>query len=165
VRLTRELLTAPYRATDGRLFKPPVQRFLYRLHPEGDCLVWVGARNNRGYGQMGIGDDRLVYTHRISWALSDGVLEEADQVLHRCDNPPCAKRSHLFLGDPKSNSDDMWAKGRGSRPPRKRPTDPAILAEVLRLSRIGLSSTRIAEQVPFAPSHIRKLVRDAIRDR
>lgn len=159
VRLTRELLTSPYRATDGRMFKPPVARFLYRLFPEGDCLVWKGARNDRGYGQMGLGDDRSVYTHRVAWALAEGVLEDTDQVLHHCDNPPCAKRSHLFLGTPKTNSDDKWAKGREGACKGRPPTDPKRLAEVLELSRLGLASPAISARTGFSAPHIRRLVR------
>lgn len=107
---------------------------------------------------MGLGDDRSVYTHRVAWALAEGVLEETDLVLHRCDNPPCAKRKHLFLGDVQANTDDMIAKGRGSHPPRRRPTDPKRLAEVLELSRLGLSSAQVASRTGFSASHIRRLV-------
>lgn len=146
------------------MFKAPVARFSHRLKPSGDCLVWDGACNDKGYGQMGLGDDRLVYTHRVAWALAEGVLEDADQVLHHCDNPPCAKREHLFLGNPKTNSDDKVNKGRNRRGAPRR-TDPKLLAEVLELSSTGLSSTQIADKVPLSAPHIRRLVRREVRDR
>jgi hypothetical protein len=154
------MLTTPYRATDGRMFKPPVARFSHRLAAYGDCLVWTGARNANGYGQMGLGGDRIVYTHRVAWALAEGFLEDDDLVLHRCDNPPCAARAHLFLGDHKANSDDKIAKGRNRRGQR-RPTDPQKIAKILELSGHGLSSTQIAPNVGYSPVHVRKLLRDA----
>jgi hypothetical protein len=33
-------------------------------------------------------------------------------VLHHCDNPPCVRPDHLFLGTAKDNSDDKIRKGR-----------------------------------------------------
>lgn len=37
-------------------------------------------------------------------------------VLHNCDNPPCVKPSHLFLGDTDANMADMVKKGRQFKP-------------------------------------------------
>jgi hypothetical protein len=33
-------------------------------------------------------------------------------VCHRCDNPPCCRPDHLFLGTAKDNSQDSMQKGR-----------------------------------------------------
>lgn len=33
-------------------------------------------------------------------------------VLHKCDNRPCCRPDHLFLGTAKDNTDDMISKGR-----------------------------------------------------
>jgi hypothetical protein len=33
-------------------------------------------------------------------------------VMHRCDNPPCFRYSHLEIGTRKDNVADMWSKGR-----------------------------------------------------
>jgi hypothetical protein len=40
-------------------------------------------------------------------------------VCHRCDNPPCVRPDHLFLGTVQENNEDRERKGRGYRPPRQ----------------------------------------------
>ena len=56
-------------------------------------------------------------THRVSWMLHHGALAVGDNVLHRCDNPPCCNPDHLFLGTKADNTADMIEKGRDSAPP------------------------------------------------
>jgi hypothetical protein len=51
--------------------------------------------------------------HRIAYELECGPVPEGMFVLHRCDNPPCVRVSHLFLGTRADNLADMRAKGRG----------------------------------------------------
>ena len=89
------------------------------LHMESPCWVWTGAENGRGYGRLGIGDV-WVYAHRHSFILANGPLPEfpgthAACVLHRCDNPPCVRPDHLFLGTQRENLADMMRKGRANQ--------------------------------------------------
>lgn len=93
------------------------QRFWSRVDKSGECWEWTGTRGWRGYGRINI--NRITGTrspqlaHRVSWMLATGVLPSPeDCVLHRCDNPPCVRPEHLFLGTKKDNVDDMIAKGR-----------------------------------------------------
>jgi hypothetical protein len=76
-----------------------------------DCLEWPGSRNERGYGRVHVGD-RLQYVHRVEWAKHYGPIPEGMKVCHRCDNPPCYRIEHLFLGTQADNLADMHAKGR-----------------------------------------------------
>jgi hypothetical protein len=71
-------------------------RFVERLRPEGDCLVWDGARDGKGYGSVYVGKGRCVKAHRFVWTLAYGTPGDL-HVCQRCDNPPCCKLDHLFL--------------------------------------------------------------------
>ena len=85
---------------------------------ESPCWVWTGYRNEHGYGMFGIGD---VWgrAHRHSFILENGPLPNLPGyhgacVLHRCDNPPCIRADHLFLGTHGENVADMRQKGRAN---------------------------------------------------
>jgi len=49
--------------------------------------------------------------HRASWLIHYRYLPDLD-VLHHCDNPPCVRPDHLFLGTDYTNQHDSMAKGR-----------------------------------------------------
>ena len=51
--------------------------------------------------------------HRAAWMITHGEIPEGLLVLHKCDNPPCVKPEHLFLGTQQDNIKDMYAKDRG----------------------------------------------------
>jgi hypothetical protein len=60
-------------------------------------------------------------------------------VLHRCDVPQCVKPSHLFLGTPKDNSEDMIKKKRtGKLGPH--------LNDIKALAKRGLSYQEIGQR-------------------
>lgn len=82
---------------------------------ECGCWIWMKrAMPNNGYGTIKI-DGRLWLAHRASWAAFRGPIPDDASVLHRCDMRPCINPDHLFLGNHKTNSDDMFAKGRASK--------------------------------------------------
>jgi len=91
----------------------------------GRCWVWIGGHMRGGYGRFKV-DGQMQQAHRVAW----GDVPEGMQVLHRCDNPPCVRRSHLFLGTNSDNVADMLAKGRQAnqqktRCPAQHPYDAA----------------------------------------
>lgn len=83
--------------------------------PKGSkgCWVWMGS-TNKGYGQIGCNgfSKRPLATHRVSWELHYGPIPKGKHVLHSCDNRPCVRPDHLFLGNQVINNADRKAKGR-----------------------------------------------------
>lgn len=86
----------------------------------GRCWVWTGAAPGFGYGVMGVGGGyrRNSGTHRVSWEIHHGPIPDDLHVLHKCDNPPCVRPEHLFLGTQRDNAQDMSAKGRAGGSPK-----------------------------------------------
>ena len=89
-------------------------RFWEKVDKSGDCWIWIGAKNGWGYGILsrGTGMGR-VRAHRLSYELANGAIPDGLFVLHKCDNPPCVRPDHLFVGDHAANMQDMHRKDRG----------------------------------------------------
>lgn len=79
------------------------------------CWTWTGRTNRDGYGEIGGRQLTTPMVHRIVWRLVNGSIPASMKVLHRCDNPPCCRPDHLFLGTTQENVADMVSKGRQSR--------------------------------------------------
>ena len=84
------------------------------------CWKWVGWVDKNGYGTFGhrhpwsisFRDTKENYVHRISWVIHYGAIPDGKWVLHECDNPPCIRPDHLYLGDNIDNSRDRDLGGR-----------------------------------------------------
>lgn len=88
----------------------PEQRFWPHVATGPGCWEWTRARNSGGYGTFVYPDGQLA--HRFSWIVSFGPIPDGLDVLHKCDNPPCVRPDHLFLGTDADNAADKVAKGR-----------------------------------------------------
>lgn len=81
-----------------------------------DCFGWSGHSDEKGYGRIRVDRGHTDRAHRVSWFLENGPIPDGMQVLHRCDNPPCTRPNHLFLGTNADNHNDKVRKGRQWRP-------------------------------------------------
>jgi HNH endonuclease len=89
-------------------------RFWFRVDKTGDCWTWTGGKSRNGYGAFWTKEKRLVRASRFSYEQHYGPIPNGMVVCHRCDNPPCVRPDHLFLGTQSDNMRDMWQKGRRS---------------------------------------------------
>lgn len=88
------------------------------------CLLWTGAVDGNGYGQIKSGRVGL-RAHRVAWEFFRGPIPEGMFICHRCDVPRCCNPEHLFVGTARDNVIDKIKKGRG-RPvlrPKRVPKD------------------------------------------
>lgn len=78
------------------------------------CVEWPYAKNNYGYGMVGITGQPSDLVHRVSYEEFVGPLADDECALHSCDNRPCFNYLHIFKGDRTDNNIDMQRKDRGS---------------------------------------------------
>lgn len=112
--MSTEPLTNHQRGYRGNQFGPPrplSERFWERVDKSGECWVYTGYTNPKGYGVVGL-ESGNKFAHRVAWELTNGLIPDGLWVLHRCDNPPCVRPEHLWLGDNTDNQRDSVRKGR-----------------------------------------------------
>jgi hypothetical protein len=108
----------PRRPLEERFWEKVNKRGPVPQHrPElGPCWPWTGCLSPRGNGYGYIGDgNRSRRASQVSWELHFGPIPEGQQACHHCDNKPCVRPEHLFLGTWRQNMADMRSKERHAR--------------------------------------------------
>lgn len=99
-----------------RYTRPPntVEDFWKFVQKSEGCWEWSGNRWNSGYGRF-FYHWKMIPAHRFSWEIANGPIPNGLYVCHSCDNKPCVRPDHLFLGTHQDNIADMMQKGRQAK--------------------------------------------------
>lgn len=89
-----------------------IDRFWSKVKKSNKCWIWKCCLTSSGYGIFINENREHIRSHRYSWSLHNGPIPKEILVLHHCDNRPCVRPSHLFLGTHLDNMRDMNLKGR-----------------------------------------------------
>ena len=146
---------------------PIEERFWPKVDKSGECWVWTGSTNGK-YGTIGRGSRLagIAYAHRVSWELANGAIPDGLDVCHHCDNPPCVRPDHLFLGTRSENMHDaarkghMWRDITGARNPRASLT-PTIAIAVRAACAAGARQVDVARSFGIGQSQVSRIVRRA----
>lgn len=138
---------------------------------DDSCMEWPYGKtdNTPGveYGTVRKPDGSKDRAHRIAYELTNGPIPDGLCICHQCDNPPCFRPAHLFLGDHQANIDDMYSKGRQrhAENPGRGPTHTSSLftwddVDVIRASFAnGFSLRQLAKQWECSDACIAKVVK------
>lgn len=92
-----------------------LDRFWDKVDKTEKCWLFRNGTKRMVYGTIGIGG-KTVKSHILSWLIHNGSIPDGLYVCHKCDNRPCVRPEHLFLGTQSDNMKDAMNKGRISVP-------------------------------------------------
>ena len=117
-----------------------------------DCWIRTRGLCRGGYTQRKY-KGKLMFSHRLSWALVNGPIPAGEGyhgtcVLHKCDARACVKPDHLFLGTNLENVADRVEKKRSWRPMGEKHhlvklKTPQVI-EIRKQAALGFSHSKIA---------------------
>jgi hypothetical protein len=142
------------------------ERFWAKVSRSDSCWIWTAATRGPGYGAFRVGSARdgtrrTVPAHRYMYELINGSVSSDLQVCHRCDNPPCVRPDHLFLGTNADNIADKVAKGRapcGMSSPNHRLTDADVIG-IRRACEAGDCQRKVAARFGVCQRTVSRVVR------
>lgn len=130
-------------------------RFWARVQKSDGCWTWIGGHNRAGYGRLMV-DREVIPAHRFAWTIANGPIPQGMIVCHRCDNPPCVRPDHLFVGTYADNHRDMRAKGRDVG---NRRLSPPVARRIRELNASGVPQAAIAAMFAIGQTTVSHVVR------
>lgn len=99
---------------NSNVIRPLGERFWEKVNKDGpipthrpelgQCWEWIGARNKRGYGRIGIGRHTVKLAHCVGYELQIGPIALGLQHDHLCRNRACVRGSHIEPVTPRINT-------------------------------------------------------------
>lgn len=91
----------------------PSDVFLNRIKKTDTCWLWLGTKNEYGYGIFLMPGEIPVRAHRYAYEFFNRKKIPAGKIImHTCDNPPCVNPDHLRVGTKSDNNADTAIKRR-----------------------------------------------------
>lgn len=84
-------------------YSTPEEAFAARTERRGECLIWTGAKDRDGYGQLQV-NGRITKAHRYVYEEANGTIPDGMLIDHICHNRTCANVDHLRLATRQQNS-------------------------------------------------------------
>lgn len=129
------------------------------------CWEWTGRRDKDGYGIAKLkGKSRRA--HRLIWQATFGTIPDRLLICHQCDNPPCIRPDHLFLGTPKGNIQFSVARGRHAilknrkdQPGEKNGQAKLSRADVMLIAKSKNGSRKVAAEFGISKTQVLRIRR------
>ena len=150
--------------------KTPIERWLNKVvEAENGCMLWTGSKTRGGYGHFRMfinGVWKMYKAHRFAYEYFNNVKLDSDTlVCHKCDNPACVNKDHLFIGNNQDNINDMMSKGRNKfgRKPEHRWLNQEIADKIrLTYSTSEYTMKQVGEMFNTSASQVERIVNNKI---
>lgn len=87
----------------NRKYSTPDAAIEGRSHWEGQCRIWTGHINAKGYPRFNV-HGRLMLVYRYVWEHEHGPIPDGMEIDHICFNRACINISHLRLATRETNT-------------------------------------------------------------
>jgi hypothetical protein len=74
--------------------KPIKDRFMAKVAVEGDCWLWAGSTDRKGYGRFAVAG-RNTLAHRWIYEQEKGEIHKGMVIDHLCRNRRCVNPNHM----------------------------------------------------------------------
>lgn len=81
----------------GKGYRAPHKVLFWRkaeYDPATGCIIWIGARNDKGYAHFGVGG-KTTAAYRWIWERNEGPIPQGMELDHLCRNRACVNLLHL----------------------------------------------------------------------
>lgn len=86
------------------------RRFWAKVDTSGECWLWTGAKQKKGYGIVRLGPRGSIplKAHRAALALEGIEVPEGHDVHHTCGIRACVRRLHLEIVEGREHKKWKW---------------------------------------------------------